>query len=83
MFVGKEFVAAMGKKGKWLGAVKKVFSPESKEKKEEVINLFMAALAWCSPLTYLWKFLCRISSDFTSSCELAVGLIRISVSSMN
>jgi hypothetical protein len=27
---------AMGKKGKWLGAVKKVFSPESKEKKEEV-----------------------------------------------
>jgi hypothetical protein len=26
----------MGKKGKWFGAVKKVFSPESKEKKEEV-----------------------------------------------
>ncbi|RLM99909.1 hypothetical protein C2845_PM06G08400 [Panicum miliaceum] len=26
---------AMGKKGKWFGAVKKVFSPESKEKKEE------------------------------------------------
>lgn len=26
----------MGKKGKWLVAVKKVFSPESKEKKEEV-----------------------------------------------
>uniref|UniRef100_A0A0D9WC82 DUF4005 domain-containing protein n=1 Tax=Leersia perrieri TaxID=77586 RepID=A0A0D9WC82_9ORYZ len=25
----------MGKKGKWFGAVKKVFSPESKEKKEE------------------------------------------------
>jgi hypothetical protein len=27
----------MGKKGKWFGAVKKVFSPESKEKKEEVM----------------------------------------------
>lgn len=27
----------MGKKGKWFGAVKKVFSPVSKEKKEEVI----------------------------------------------
>lgn len=26
----------MGKKAKWFGAVKKVFSPESKEKKEEV-----------------------------------------------
>jgi hypothetical protein len=30
---------AMGKKGKWFGAVKKVFSPESKEKKEEVMLL--------------------------------------------
>jgi hypothetical protein len=29
----------MGKKGKWFGAVKKVFSPESKEKKEEVMLL--------------------------------------------
>lgn len=26
----------MGKKAKWFGAVKKVFSPESKEKKKEV-----------------------------------------------
>lgn len=58
MFVGKEFVAAMGKKGKWLGAVKKVFSPESKEKKEEVINLFMAALAWCSPLLLIYGSSC-------------------------
>jgi hypothetical protein len=30
----------MGKKGKWFGAVKKVFSPESKEKKEEVHNTY-------------------------------------------
>lgn len=43
MFVGKEFVAAMGKKGKWLGAVKKVFSPESKEKKEEKLRKKLAA----------------------------------------
>ena len=27
----------MGKKGKWFGAVKKVFSPESKKKEEEVM----------------------------------------------
>lgn len=33
----------MGKKGKWLGAVKKVFSPESKEKKEEKLRKKLAA----------------------------------------
>ncbi|CAD6334791.1 unnamed protein product [Miscanthus lutarioriparius] len=32
----------MGKKGKWFGAVKKVFSPESKEKKEELLLLHQA-----------------------------------------
>lgn len=26
----------MGRRGKWLAAVKKVFSPESKEKKQKV-----------------------------------------------
>jgi len=36
----------MGKKGKWFGAVKKVFSPESKEKKEEVILLPRNPLAF-------------------------------------
>uniref|UniRef100_A0A0E0KXZ5 DUF4005 domain-containing protein n=1 Tax=Oryza punctata TaxID=4537 RepID=A0A0E0KXZ5_ORYPU len=33
----------MGKKGKWFGAVKKVFSPESKEKKEERLRRKLAA----------------------------------------
>ncbi|AQK79102.1 IQ-domain 3 [Zea mays] len=33
----------MGKKGKWFGAVKKVFSPESKEKKEERLRRKSAA----------------------------------------
>ncbi|TVU33931.1 hypothetical protein EJB05_15747 [Eragrostis curvula] len=33
----------MGKKGKWFGAVKKVFSPESKEKKEEKLRKRLAA----------------------------------------
>ncbi|XP_062179682.1 protein IQ-DOMAIN 2-like [Phragmites australis] len=33
----------MGKKGKWFGAVKKVFSPESKEKKEERLRKKSAA----------------------------------------
>ncbi|TKW14767.1 hypothetical protein SEVIR_5G188300v4 [Setaria viridis] len=33
----------MGKKGKWFSAVKKVFSPESKEKKEEKLRKKLAA----------------------------------------
>jgi hypothetical protein len=37
----------MGKKGKWFGAVKKVFSPESKEKKEEVM-LHASPAPWIS-----------------------------------
>ena len=70
----------MGKKGKWLGAVKKVFSPESKEKKEEVIiNLWRWLLLRVLLSTNLFmEFLCWIYLDFTvSCCELAVGLIRI------
>ncbi|XP_062200872.1 protein IQ-DOMAIN 2-like [Phragmites australis] len=33
----------MGKKGKWFGVVKKVFSPESKEKKDEKLRKKLAA----------------------------------------
>ena len=39
---GEEF-GDMGKKGKWFSAVKKVFSPESKEKKEEKLRKKLAA----------------------------------------
>lgn len=40
----------MGKKGKWLGAVKKVFSPESKEKGDQVhyvLYFFLFCYLYC------------------------------------
>jgi hypothetical protein len=53
----------MGKKGKWFGAVKRVFSPESKEKKEEVTLLPLKDLWYGSRLDLInaWVFLHRIA----------------------
>jgi hypothetical protein len=47
-----EEFAAMGRKGKWFGAVKKVFSPEPKEKEEVTALgiLLYGALCWISVL---------------------------------
>jgi len=63
----------MGKKGKWFGAVKKVFSPESKEKKEEV-------MLHASPAPWISLASCGFCFGFVGGIFFSLGSDRVRVS---
>ena len=63
----------MGKKGKWFGAVKKVFSPESKKKEEEVM-LHASPAPWISLVFCGFRF-----GIFWGAFSLGSDRVRVSL----